>query len=225
MSGFQNTNKALIKVGNKTLISHAIDSLNSRGIKDIYVITGHNAKKVEKEVFGRATCLFNPMYNMFGIIISIWLAKQHLQKEDFIFLTNDVLFDPAIIDKCLKTKNNIIIPIEKKQKYDEEDSKIIVMGERIIRAGKSLPINKTSGEFGHIAVFNKTGGEKLFSKIESFIMEKKLNSYLMDVFNSLIEDGVRLSHVDITGLPRIEIDYREDLLLARKKIFPLIKYY
>ncbi|KKR25912.1 MAG: LicC protein, partial [Microgenomates group bacterium GW2011_GWC1_39_7] len=55
----KNTNKSLIKIGNKTLISRAIDSLNSHGIRDIYVITGHNAEKVENEIAGRATPIFN----------------------------------------------------------------------------------------------------------------------------------------------------------------------
>jgi len=221
----KNTNKSLIKIGNKTLISRAIDSLNSHGIRDIYVITGHNAEKVENEIAGRATPIFNPLYKTSGIIVSMWFAKQFLEKEDFIFMTNDVLFDPKLINKCLISKkgNDIVIPMERKESYDKEDSKIIVQGDKIIKTGKNLPLHKTSGEFGHMALFSKKGSGQLFDKIESFILEKKINSYLMDVFNALIEDGVHLYPVDITGIPRIEIDYMMDLISARKKIFPLIK--
>jgi len=219
----KNTNKSLIKIGNKTLISRAIDSLNSHGIRDIYVITGHNAKKVEKEITDRATPIFNPFYKTSGIIVSMWLAKQFLEKEDFIFMTNDVLFDPRLIDRCLMSKKDIVIPIERKGGYTKEDSKVIVRKGMIIKTGKNLPLSKTSGEFGHMAVFSKKGGQQLFNKIESFILEEKINSYLMDVFNALIEDGVHLYPVDITGIPRIEIDYMMDLISARKKIFPLIK--
>ena len=219
----KNTNKSLIRIGNKTLISRAIDSLNSRGISDIYVITGHNAKKVANEVADRATCIFNPLYKTSGIIVSMWFAKQFLEKEDFIFMTNDILFDPRLIDKCLMSEKDITIPIEKKRRYTKEDSKIIVRGDKIIKTGKDLHLSETSGEFGHMALFRKKGSKQLFDRIESFILEGKTNSYLMDVFNVLIEDGVHLYPVDITGILRIEIDYMIDLIRARKKIFPLIK--
>jgi len=219
----KNTNKSLIRIGNQTLISRAIDSLNSRGIKDIYVITGHNAKKVSKEVGDRAICIFNPLYKTSGILVSMSAAKQFLKNEEFLFMTNDILFDPRLIDKCLMNKKDIVIPFEIKESYDKEDSKIMIDGDKIIKTGKNLSLSKTSGEFGHMALFSRKGSKHLFNKIESFIQEDKINAYLMDVFNALIEDGVHLHHVDITGIVRIEIDYMLDLEHARKKIFPLIK--
>ena len=47
---FRNTNKSLIKVKGKTLISRNIEYLIKNKISDIFVVTGHAHQKVEKEV-------------------------------------------------------------------------------------------------------------------------------------------------------------------------------
>ena len=47
---FKNTNKSLITIENKTLISTNIDYLFKQKFYDIFVVTGHAHKKVEKEV-------------------------------------------------------------------------------------------------------------------------------------------------------------------------------
>ena len=43
---FKNTNKSLIKINNKTLISTNIDYLLKKKIFNIFVLTGHAHKKV-----------------------------------------------------------------------------------------------------------------------------------------------------------------------------------
>ena len=47
---FKNTNKSLIKIDNKTLISRNINYLFKQKFRNIFVVTGHAHKKVEKEV-------------------------------------------------------------------------------------------------------------------------------------------------------------------------------
>ena len=47
---FKNTNKSLIKIKGKTLISRNINYLKKNEISNIFVLTGHAHKKVEKEV-------------------------------------------------------------------------------------------------------------------------------------------------------------------------------
>ena len=47
---FKDTNKSLIKIDNKTLISRNINYLFKQKFRNIFVVTGHAYKKVEKEV-------------------------------------------------------------------------------------------------------------------------------------------------------------------------------
>ena len=47
---FKNTNKSLIKIDNKTLISRNINYLFKQKFSNIFIVTGHAHKKVEKEV-------------------------------------------------------------------------------------------------------------------------------------------------------------------------------
>ncbi|MBI2067946.1 MAG: NTP transferase domain-containing protein [Deltaproteobacteria bacterium] len=218
----RHTNKCLLEVGDRSILRRSLDSLHQHGIHEVYVVTGHFAEKVEKEVVGKATCLFNPFYKVSGIVISIWFAKSFLYKEDFIFLTGDVVYDSGLIDKILKIKKDIVIPMEKKNEYDKEDSKVIARDGKVESMGKRLPLSKVSGEFCCIAAFNNRGSKHLFDKIDSFLTRGKLKTNLMAVFNELIADGVHLTPIDVTGIPRIEIDFLKDLEDARKRVLPLI---
>ena len=47
---FKNNNKSLIKIQDKTLISRNINYLFKQNFFNIFVLTGHAYKKVEKEV-------------------------------------------------------------------------------------------------------------------------------------------------------------------------------
>jgi len=219
------TNKGLLRVGNKSLIRRSIDSLQKHGVDDIYIVTGHCANKVEKAVGSDAQYIFNPLYKTSGIIVSIQAAKSQLYGEKFIFLTNDLLYNHKLISESLKVRGDIVIPFEKKSSYKKEDSKVSVRNNKVLRMGKDLPPKKTSGEYAHMTIFSRQGSKYLFDKIDSFVKQGRLNVYLMDVFNELIKDGVELHALDITGVPRIEIDYLRDLHEARRKIFPLIKNY
>lgn len=218
----KHTNKCLLKVGNKSIIERSISALKKYGIDDLYIVTGHYFEKVEKELEGKVAFIFNPFYKMSGIVVSIWFAKNFLYKQDFIFLTGDLLYDSGLIKKLLGVTEDIVMPIEKKDSYDHEDSKVIIDDGRIIETGKNLPLSKVSGEFCGIIKFSAKGSALLFDKIESFLRRGKLNTYFMDVLNELIADGVDIIPVDITGIPRMEIDFLKDLEYAREKLLALI---
>lgn len=220
----KHTNKCLLHVGDKSILERSISTLQRYGINDIYVITGHFADKVEKEVQDKATCIFNPFYKISGIVVSIWFSKMFLYNKEFIFLTGDVLYDPKLIEKILELKKEIVIPIEKKEEYDSEDSKVIVSGNKITKMGKDLGDSKISGEYCCITKFSDRGSKHFFDKIDHFLRNERLNTYLMDVFNELIEDGVHIEPLDITGIPRIEIDFLKDLEDAKEKILPCIDW-
>lgn len=215
-------NKCLLKIGDKGLLEHSVAILKKNMIENIYIITGHYADKIESTLNKEVTCIFNPFYNSSGILISLWLAREYLYGEEFIFLTGDVLYDPDILERLLREKEGNIICVDKKKSYTEEASKVIVKNDRIFLMGKDLPLQDVNAEFGHIARFSKQGSKRLFDKINQFLRQERLNTYLMDVLNELINEGTYFFPFDITGHPRIEIDVWEDLEEARAKIYPLI---
>tara|TARA_A100001015_G_C14999602_1_gene717847 strand:- start:1338 stop:2060 length:723 start_codon:yes stop_codon:yes gene_type:complete len=103
---FKNTNKSLIKVKGDTLISKNINYLFKNKIKNIFVITGHAHKKVEKEVIRN----FNNkvLLNFTGINSSI--AKRisktlkYIDLYDYVLIMNgDSLYNFKLNKICKTT--------------------------------------------------------------------------------------------------------------------------
>lgn len=216
-------NKCLLKVGTKSLLEYSISSLQRNKVKDIYVITGHNAGKVESKLKNKAKFIFNPFYGTSGILISIWLARHELYGKDFMFLTGDVLYDPDLLPVLIKKPGQVVIPIQRKDEYDAEGSKVIDKNGKVKHMGKEIPLNKASGEFCYMIKFNKAGSRVFFDKIEGFLRLENLDAFLMDVINVLIKEGISVIAYDVSRFPVTEIDYIQDLRDARSLTFPLIK--
>jgi len=220
----EKNNKCLLKVHGKMLLEISVDILCSQGIREIVVVTGHCYGKVEKALNGKATFVYNPFYQVSGILPSAWLCRNHVENDDFVFITGDSLYHPDILRNCIKKKGGIVICVEKKN-CDEEDSKVIVKNNKIVNMGKNIELEKATGEFAGIMKVGKEANRKVFDAIENVLKQGRLNAYLTDVLMEL-KKKFPLTLVYTNPRPRIEIDYPEDFMQAKdifkKSIKPIL---
>jgi len=210
----EKNNKCLLKVHGKMLIEISVDILRSQGIREIVVVTGHCYGKVEKALKGKATFVYNPFYQVSGILPSVWLSRNHVENDDFIFITGDSLYHPDILKDCIKKKGSIVVCVEKKN-CDVEDSKVIIKNNKIVKMGKNIELEKATGEFTGILKVEKKANSKVFDTIEKVLKQGKLNAYLTDVLMELKKERFPLVLSYTNQHPRIEIDYPEDLMKAK----------
>jgi L-glutamine-phosphate cytidylyltransferase len=213
----EKNNKCLLKINGTGLIEISVDILNSHGIRDIVVVTGHCYGKVEKVLKDRVTFVYNPFYQVSGILPSVWLCRNHVENDDFIFITGDSLYHPDILKDCIKKKGGVVVCVENKN-CDEEDSKVIIRNNKIVKMGKNIELEEATGEFTGIMKVEKNANKKIFDTIEKVLKQGKLNAYLTDVLMELKRENFPLALVYTNPNPRIEIDYPEDLINA-KSIF------
>lgn len=218
----KHTNKCLLEVGGKSILKHSIDSLVKNGVTEIFVVTGHLSEKVEKELGNTVLYFHNNDYANSGINVSISKAKSALYGEEFLLIMGDLYFHPDMIDRCINDSGNISVSLERKDSYNPEDSKVWEQKGKIVCMGKDLPSEMTNGEFGHMLKLDAAGSKLLFDEIDSMLKIGLEKAYLMETLNRLISKGHIVNAVDITGIPRIEIDFAEDLDDARKHYLPLI---
>lgn len=212
----ENNNKALLDIGDgSTILDVMLKIFNKQGISDKIVVTGHHYDKVEDALNGQARTVYNPFYEVSGILCSIWFARQHLEGEEFVFVTSDSIFHPSVLKECVSTKGDIAVCIEKKA-CDAEDSKVILDGDDIRDIGKDIPIKKAAGEFIGMLKFSAEASKAFFTEVDSVLKESKLNYYVADVLLRLKNKGLSLVPCYTESLPRIEIDYPEDLEKGRQ---------
>ncbi|MFH1868834.1 MAG: phosphocholine cytidylyltransferase family protein [Candidatus Omnitrophota bacterium] len=211
----KNTNKCLLKVGGRSLLKKSLDNLNKNGINEIVVITGHAFDKVGKEFKGKALFVYNPFYRISGILPSIWLARDYIGHEEFIFVTADSIYHTSVLKKCIEAKGDIVICVKKKR-CDAEDSKVIIEKKRIINVGKDIKEKAATGEFMGMVKISKRACKIFFTEVDKLLKEGRLNTYVADVLVRLMKKGVDLNVVYTGNKPYIEIDTPGDLKRARK---------
>ena len=210
----EENNKCLLKIHGKGLIEISVDILNMHGIEDIVVVTGHCYGKVENVLKGRVAFVYNPFYQVSGILPSVWLCRTHVENDEFVFITGDSLYHPDVLKDCIGKKGSIVVCVEEKD-CDVEDSKVIVKNNKIVEMSKDIELEKATGEFTGILKIDKLANKKVFDAIENVLKQGKLNAYLTDVLMELEKDGFPLTLVYTNPHPRIEIDYPEDLMKAK----------
>jgi len=207
------TPQCLLKVGEKTILECQIKILNEEGIKDVIVVTGYLSDKVEefcKEK--KIKYLFNPFYEVSGMAMTLWVAKEEL-KNGFILIYSDILFDSEIINGLLKNKGDICLAIKKDGLRLEAEK--VIEEDGIIQKVSKAKMDRENGEFIGVAKFSDIGAERLIKELNN-VAKTNLNGSFIELIDGLIENSEKVIAYDVKGAKFIDIDFPEDLKKAEK---------
>jgi choline kinase len=210
----KDTTKCLLEINKKPLLARQVEILGKTGIKtkDIIVVTGHFAEKVESlcRKLDVQTQL-NPFFEVSGMAMSIWVAKSYLN-QDTLLLYSDLLFDPKIAENIMKAKGDICIAVDK-------DSDRVEAEKIVEKSGNVRSILKSDacqdGEFIGITKLSRKGAVVLADGLEDMAKKNK-DASLKDVLNNIIESGNKIKAVDIKGKKYLDIDFPDDMEIAEK---------
>ncbi len=228
--------KGLLKIGNKAILQHQIDALNCFGVKDISIIVGHLAEKVKSEIGGKARYYLNESFAATNMLESIYCAKKELNGA-LIMMYADIVFEKKLIEKMLQNSNDfaLAVDMQKTISFEEEDffetyhgkkipkgvTKVCIENGLIKEISKSLPKEKSMGEFIGVSKFSKKGTQKLRKAIEELIASGEIGNYPSPsyLFQKLINEGNSFYPVFMDGIKYDEIDYPADLERVIKSKF------
>jgi choline kinase len=201
---------SLLEVGGKALLDHQLEALKRAGVEDITVITGFCADQVEELSSGKASCVFNPFYDVCNVAMNLWLVRQEL-KSGFILIYNDILFQAELIEEMLAIEEHVILIVDRKG-LDKEAEKV-ALGQGIVSAiGKDIA--EPYGEFIGIAMFSRDVISLLIEELEQVA-----RTDLSTTFPQLVQRLIQLAQnvkVLATDRPWIDIDFPHELEEARR---------
>jgi histidinol-phosphate/aromatic aminotransferase/cobyric acid decarboxylase-like protein/choline kinase len=98
--------KAMLEVGDRTLIARALDALGAAGVARAVVVPGHAGAALQRALgAGHAGVAIeyveNPAYAETNNIYSLWLAREVLERDDSLILESDIVFEPDLIKDVL----------------------------------------------------------------------------------------------------------------------------
>ncbi len=219
--------KALINLDEKPLLAYSIDILLSNDIEDIIIVTGYKAYKIREFVkrnYPKISVNFihNSKYDETNNIYSLYLAIRNLE-EPYYILNSDIVYHPDIF-RLLKdcNKENLTITVDIRENLSKEDMKVVIEGDRVKKISKEIDPDEAHGEYiGITKVPEKSVSEFRNALNETMTIHGK-GVFYEHAFQRLIDKGGIVNYSPTKNLPWAEIDTFEDLIYAKKVIYPKI---
>lgn len=216
--------KCLLEFSGRTLLDWQIDALAANGIRNIVVVVGFQAAKVEEHLAARKgddgvsiTTLFNPFFQVADNLGSVWLTRNLMREGDFLILNGDTLVTPELVaDVLAEAKEGINVTIDVKPTYDSDDMKVVKNEEgRLLAIGKTLPLDQVNAESIGFLVFKGWGANCFADTVDAVMRTAEgVKSWYLRVIGRIAE-SFKVNTVSIEGHEWGEVDFPADVAHAQ----------
>lgn len=209
--------KCLVPIGRRSFIEWQLRQLEAGGVTDIVVVTGFRAAMVDTELarLGKSglavRSIYNPFFNVADNLGSCWLARGEMDR-DFIILNGDTLFESAVLARLLENaRAPVTVTVDRKPRYDADDMKVRLEGDRVLDIGKTLPPEHSQAESIGLLLFRGEGARAFAEAVDAAMRTPEgLKWWYLRTVAALAGRGI-VSSCSIEGLEWGEMDYPQDL--------------
>ena len=231
MPATDGTPKCFVRVQGKRILDWGLEALALAGIRDICFIGGYQIDKVRAD-YPHLTFRHNRDWPHNNILLSLMHAED-LMNEPFLCVYSDILFTADVVKRLLENPADIVLSVDTLwlERYrhrthhpPDDAEKVTAVNGRVTRIHRAIDPVEAHGEFTGVARFSRTGAVLLKEHYhvcrashagrpfrEAPVFEK---AYLIQLFQEMIEAGVKLTHADTPG-EYMEIDTQQDFDLAQ----------
>jgi len=235
--------KCMVEIAGKPILGWVWDALRSAGIDELVVIRGYRGDVLEgfvRSLAPSASFVDNTEWQTNNVLLSLACARAYLDRPCLVSYS-DIIFTPAVAQAAAASPAELALVIDREFRaiYDGRTQHPLEEGEvsdlmpdgSIARVGKrALPAAEAVGEFIGLAKLGERGVATVARTLDSLARRYDgrdhepfqraatyRNAYLTDLWQELIDGGIRLDPVLIQGCWR-EIDTGQDLDRARQLV-------
>jgi L-glutamine-phosphate cytidylyltransferase len=216
----QDLPKCLTEVGGRTLLSHQLEALDDAGADGVTVVLGHEHLSVRRALGHDVRVVHNERYAETNSIYSFWLARHAVQGDDVVVLNSDVLFDPEVLSDLLAVEGSAIA-VDSSSGDEDEHMKVRIRHGRLIGMSKDLPPALSDGENLGLLHLSTAAAQDAFRAAGELVGRGDEGEWVGAAISE-VADHHRIACVDVAGQPWVEIDFPEDLEVARQHVWPAI---
>ncbi len=218
-----NCPKSLLKVGDNTILEMMISHIQDCEIDEIIFVLGYLQEQIidfVKTKFPDLNVHFvvNDKYAETNTGFSLMLAEDFIAGSTFVKFDADVVFDKEILKKLIESKYANCLCIDKDINLDAEEIKVIIDDQnRVLKASKTVNPKDAIGESIGIEKIDGETALLLFSELKTMMADRQnYQEYYEAAYERLIDKDVPFYALDISGLKWVEIDTKEDFVIAEK---------
>ena len=223
-----NVPKILLKIGSKTLLERHLENLLSLGVKKIGIVIGYQSKHlvnfIKKIDNDKNIEIFTNTRYRLGSVVSLICANKffHL-KGNLILMDGDVLYHKKVLKKLINSKKKDCLLIDKKFEEGKEPVKVCIKDKKICDFGKIVNQDfDYQGESVGFFKFSNKSSLKFLQQSRKIMKSNKNLMYEEAIQKIIKEKKIRMDFENITNLPWVEIDFKKDLIFAKKKVLKQI---
>lgn len=222
----KNTPKCLLDIGDGlTVLESQLQSIvEAGGFSRVNIVVGYLAEQVEAKLhrFDKIPVefIYNPFYDSANNLISLWVVLPYLQ-EDFVLINGDNIFRPEVLTNLLRDAagKDIVMVVDHKKKYDEEDMKVVTEGPRVKAVSKKIPLDRANGESIGMISFSKNGREALRTMVSRMVREKAAKEvFYLEALQRLMDSSFPVHYSVCAEDDWKEIDFHPDLEIIRSQV-------
>lgn len=214
--------KCLIEFAGRSLLDRQLDTLAATGVEEAVVVTGFHDELVDAAIERRRQAgegpavrtIFNPFYKVADNLGSLFIAREAMA-GDVLVWNGDTLVSQALMARVIENdREGICVTIDRKDRYDEDDMKVIAdAGGRLRAIGKRISQDVNAESIGLLA-FRAGGAERFREAIDKAMRTSEGTTiWYLRVIHHLAQDS-EVWTLDIQGEEWGEVDFPEDIARA-----------
>jgi choline kinase len=213
--------RSLLSVGGSVILERMIRNCLSCGISQFVLVLGHREDEIKQFVDKffrgiRVTYVINDRYRETDTGYSLVRASTAVGAAEFIKFDANVVFDTKILRALVDSNLPNVVCVDRNVTLADDDVKVIADDQmRIGEIAKSVDRGVALGKVIGIEKISAATGRLLFSALEG-MMESAVSAqdHCEAAYARLVEQGVPMHALDITGMKWIKIDTAEDFAAA-----------
>lgn len=119
-------------------------------------------------------------------------------------------------------KEYLTISVDLREDLGEEEMKVVIRGDRVIKISKKIDPKIAHGEYIGITKVTEKSVDELKNAVSETLSIYGKGVFYEHAFQKLIDNGGIINYAPTSGLPWTEIDDMDDLIYAKKVVYPEI---
>lgn len=213
------TPKTLLPVdGGRPLLHYILAGLETSGIDDLVVVTGHRASEIEKFVkqewdTARVQFVRNMRYASWGNFHTVRLALDQSPGADVLVVNSDVIVHPDVYRRVASAPGDLVLAVEPRRRLDPEDMRVELSGSRLLAIGKDLGPARSHAEFAGVSLVRPDAARAYGDAATRLEWAGETSGYYEDVYGALFP-LVEARAVAVRGGNYAEVDEPGDMKAA-----------
>jgi choline kinase len=201
-----NKPKGLLEIGDETILDRLVYQFKESGVSDILIVVGYQKESLINHFGDSVRYSYYEDFSKTNNLHTLWSVRDELN-DDVIITFADLVVHQSIIDKLVKSNNDITMAIDTSQVLD--GTMRVAINNANIKNITTTTVDEADGNFIGISKISQSGCALLLDEM-SKIVDGHYEDYYTIAVDNLARRGVTVGYCDVKKYIWREIDTKEE---------------